>query len=56
MDTIFKYFVYLVVGMVPTAMTGVTFLEWEWWAVVTTLNVAIVMHDIGMSAKLTQTC
>ena len=48
MKIFYKYFIFAVIGILPTVIAGYQCWDWKWWAVVAPLWAGVWMRDYAM--------
>jgi hypothetical protein len=38
------YFIFVIIGIIPNVLAGYNVLDWQWWAVILTLNGGVCLH------------
>lgn len=47
MNVILRYFVFVVIGIIPVALANYNITDWQWWATCVPLCAGIAFRDIG---------
>jgi len=45
MKYFFRFFIFAVIGVVPTVIAGYTVDMWQWWTTIAPLYVGVYMHS-----------